>query len=48
MLNIHRRSLTLALPYIVNAIGEKTLYVFGVCNIISIPIGKINTKILEY
>ena len=33
------RSLTLALPYIVAAIEEKTLYVFGACNILSIPIG---------
>ncbi|KAK9354065.1 general substrate transporter [Lipomyces doorenjongii] len=31
-------SLTLALPYIVSAIDEKTLYVFGACNVLSIPI----------
>ncbi|KAK9318888.1 hypothetical protein V1517DRAFT_342241, partial [Lipomyces orientalis] len=31
-------SLTLALPYIVSAINEKTLYVFGACNVLSIPI----------
>ncbi|KAJ5349146.1 uncharacterized protein N7506_002399 [Penicillium brevicompactum] len=31
-------SLTLALPYIFDAIGEGTLYVFGAVNIISIPI----------
>ena len=35
------RSLTLALPYIFDAIGEGTLYVFGAVNTISIPIGKI-------
>ncbi|KAK5709343.1 hypothetical protein LTR17_019856 [Elasticomyces elasticus] len=31
-------SLTLVLPYIVSAINEKLLYIFGACNIISIPI----------
>lgn len=35
------RSLTLALPYIVAAINEKTMYVFAACNVISIPIGKL-------
>lgn len=35
------RSLTLALPYLFEAIGENTLHVFGAVNIISIPIGKI-------
>ncbi|KAK5681968.1 hypothetical protein LTS10_006503 [Elasticomyces elasticus] len=33
-----RGSLTLVLPYIVSAINEKLLYIFGACNIISIPI----------
>ncbi|KAH7048432.1 putative sugar transporter STL1 [Macrophomina phaseolina] len=31
------RSLTLALPYLVSAINEKTMSVFGACNVISIP-----------
>lgn len=31
-------TLTLVLPYIVNAINEKLLYIFGACNVISIPI----------
>ncbi|EKG15487.1 General substrate transporter [Macrophomina phaseolina MS6] len=30
-------SLTLALPYLVSAINEKTMSVFGACNVISIP-----------
>jgi hypothetical protein len=32
------RTLTLTLPYIVSAINEKLLYIFGACNAISIPI----------
>lgn len=35
-----RRTLTLLLPYIVSAINEKMMYIFGTVNIISIPIGK--------
>ena len=35
-----RRSLTLVLPYIVEAINEKLLYIFGACNAITIPIGE--------
>ncbi|KAL4879009.1 major facilitator superfamily domain-containing protein [Aspergillus karnatakaensis] len=31
-------SLTLALPYVFDALGEKTMYVFGAVNVISIPI----------
>ncbi|KAL5332282.1 hypothetical protein BJX70DRAFT_404759 [Aspergillus crustosus] len=31
-------SLTLARPYVFNALGEKTMYVFGAVNLISIPI----------
>lgn len=34
------RTLTLVLPYIVEAINEKVMYIFGIVNIISIPIGK--------
>ncbi|KUJ07912.1 general substrate transporter [Mollisia scopiformis] len=30
-------TLTLVLPYIVSAINEKLLYIFGACNLISIP-----------
>lgn len=30
----------MTLPYIVAAINEKLLYIFGACNAISIPIGK--------
>lgn len=40
------RSLTLALPYVFAAIGENTLHVFGVVNILSIPIGKITNNLL--
>lgn len=35
----HRSTLTLTLPYIVEAINEKLLYIFGACNALSIPIG---------
>ncbi|KAL4791162.1 major facilitator superfamily domain-containing protein [Aspergillus venezuelensis] len=31
-------SLTLTLPYVFDALGEKTMYVFGAVNVISIPI----------
>lgn len=33
-------TLTLLLPYIVNAINEKMMYIFAAVNVISIPIGK--------
>lgn len=36
------RSLTLLLPEMVKGINEKMLYVFGVVNILTIPIGKLN------
>ncbi|KAE9993632.1 hypothetical protein EG327_004153 [Venturia inaequalis] len=36
--SIGNGSLTLALPYIVSAINEKTLYIFGAVNIIAVPI----------
>lgn len=32
-------TLTLVLPYIVEAINEKVMYIFGIVNIVSIPIG---------
>lgn len=35
------RSLTLALPYVFDALGEKTMYVFGAVNVVSIPIGEL-------
>ncbi|KAF9630652.1 hypothetical protein BFW01_g1214 [Lasiodiplodia theobromae] len=31
-------SLTLAMPYIIGSIGEKAMYVFGACNVVTIPI----------
>lgn len=33
-------TLTLLLPYIVSAINEKMMYIFGAVNVLSIPIGK--------
>lgn len=38
-------TLTLVLPYIVEAINEKLLYIFGAVNVISIPIGEFATHI---
>lgn len=37
-------ALTLALPYIVGAVNEKIMYIFGVVNVISIPVGKLAKK----
>lgn len=45
--SIGNGSLTLALPYIVSAINEKTLYIFGAVNIIAIPIGKLPLTLLS-
>ena len=42
------RTLTLVLPYVVSAINEKLLYIFGACNIISIPIGEDLLPVLTY
>lgn len=38
--NALNRTLTLALPYIVAAINENMLHIFGACNILCIPVGK--------
>ncbi|EMR70679.1 putative mfs monosaccharide protein [Eutypa lata UCREL1] len=38
--SIGNGTLTLVLPYIVGAINEKTMYIFGIVNVVSIPIGK--------
>lgn len=40
------RTLTLTLPYIVEAINEKLLYIFGACNALSIPIGTCSPLVL--
>lgn len=37
-------TLTLLLPYIVSAINEKMMYIFGVVNVLSIPIGTYTNK----
>lgn len=42
------RSLTLALPYVFDALGEKTMHIFGAVNIISIPIGELTLGVLVY
>lgn len=46
-LTLHRSTLTLTLPYIVEAINEKLLYIFGACNALSIPIGMCSPRIFQ-